>query len=60
MKKGHLDPGSAHHSLPEAPVFAKKTYVSPELQEWGSVVDLTQGKKAQLDDSPAKGGTFVI
>lgn len=61
MKKGQLlDPGSERRSLSEAPIFAKKTYVSPELQEWGSVVDLTQGKKAQLQDAPAKGGTFVV
>ena len=61
MKNGqHLDPDSDHRSLPETSVFAKKTYVSPELQEWGSVVDLTRGKKAQLEDAPAKGGTFVI
>ena len=60
MKNGQLlDSGSERRS-PEAPVFAKKTYVSPELQEWGSVVDLTQGKKAQLEDAPAKGGTFNI
>ena len=55
MKKGQiLDPGSERRSL------SKKIYVPPELQEWGSVMDLTQGKRAQLQDSPAKGGTFVV
>jgi hypothetical protein len=59
MKKDqHPDPGSEGQRPPE--VLAKKTYVSPELQEWGSVLDLTQGKKAQLQDSPAKGGSSVL
>ncbi|MEA2563809.1 MAG: hypothetical protein QOH06_5313 [Acidobacteriota bacterium] len=57
MKKDqHPGPGSESQRPSEAPV-QKKTYISPELQEWGSVVDLTQGKKAQLQDSPAKGGS---
>ena len=51
----HLDPDSESQRSPE-----KKTYVSPELQEWGSVIDLTQGKKIQLQDSPAKGGSSGI
>jgi hypothetical protein len=58
MKKDqHL--GSESQRPPEAPVL-KKIYVSPELQEWGSVIDLTQGKKAQLADAPGKGGSSVI
>jgi len=59
MKKDqHL--GSESQLPPETPVLVKKIYVSPELQEWGSVIDLTQGKKAQLADAPAKGGSSVI
>lgn len=61
MKKGqHLGPGSEIHPSPEAPVPRKKAYVSPELQEWGSIVDLTQGKKAQLQDVPGKGGSGSV
>lgn len=59
MKKDQ-NPGSEIQRPGEAPVSGKKTYVSPELQEWGSVVDLTQGKKVQLQDAPAKGGSSVI
>jgi hypothetical protein len=44
----------------QAPVRGKKTYASPELQEWGSVLDLTRGKKASLEDMPAKGGSNPI
>lgn len=43
-----------------SPVHGKKTYASPELQEWGSVLDLTRGKKASLEDMPAKGGSNPI
>ena len=50
-------PGSASQRPSEAPAFAKKVYVSPELQEWGSVIDLTQGKKIELQDAPGKGGS---
>ncbi len=45
---------------PQAPVRGKKTYISPELQEWGSVLDLTRGKKASLEDFPGKGGSNGI
>lgn len=59
MKKDqHPDPGSEGQHPSE--VLAKKTYVSPELQEWGSVIDLTQGKKAQLSDAPGKGGSVGV
>lgn len=44
----------------QSPVRGKKIYVSPELQEWGSVLDLTRGKKASLEDMPAKGGSNPI
>ena len=44
----------------EAPVSGKKTYVSPELQEWGSVLDLTRGKKAGLQDLPKNGASAGI
>ena len=43
-----------------SPVRGTKTYASPELQEWGSVLDLTRGKKASLEDMPAKGGSNPI
>lgn len=43
-----------------SPVPGKKTYASPELQEWGSVLDLTRGKKASLQDMPGKGGSNPI
>ena len=59
MKKDqHL--GLESQRPPKTPVLVRKIYVSPELQEWGSVLDLTQGKKAQLADAPAKGGSSPI
>lgn len=37
----------------------RKRYVAPELQEWGSIQDLTLGPVLQgFDDFPAKGGTL--
>lgn len=36
----------------EASSRLKKAYVTPELQEWGSIADLTQGGKAGLEDFP--------
>jgi len=44
----------------QTPVRGKKTYVSPELQEWGSVLDLTRGKKAGLADLPKNGASAGI
>ncbi len=35
----------------------KKPYSAPELVEWGSIADLTQGPFNQPGDFPAKGGT---
>ena len=49
---------------PRAPKDAsprKKAYVTPELQEWGSITDLTQGGKAGLEDFPkTASGTRVV
>ena len=42
------------------PLRRKKDYVSPQLQEWGSVLDITRGKKAQLQDAPGKGGSGTL
>lgn len=35
----------------------KKPYTSPELQEWGSIVDLTQGATFLFNDMPLRGGS---
>lgn len=41
-------------------VARKKTYVSPELQEWGSIQDLTQGTGVGGQDFPKKGGSRPV
>lgn len=44
-----------HHFAPQAPQDAlppKKAYVTPQLQSWGSIVDLTQGGKIGFEDLP--------
>ncbi len=38
----------------------KKDYVSPELQEWGSIQDLTQGNGVGGQDFPKKGGSRPV
>ncbi len=38
----------------------KKTYVSPELQDWGSIQDLTQGLGVGGQDFPKKGGSRPV
>ena len=43
-----------------APSHPKKSYETPELQIWGSIVDMTQGLKLGLEDMPIKGGTRVV
>lgn len=35
----------------------KKAYETPELIEWGSILDLTQGAKQGFEDFPKTGGT---
>ena len=35
----------------------KKSYRSPELVEWGSILDLTQGIKGGFEDGLFMGGT---
>jgi len=35
----------------------RKPYTSPELQEWGSIQDLTQGILQGIQDFPKKGGS---
>lgn len=35
----------------------KKSYSNPELIEWGSINDLTQGVLSGTADAPSKGGT---
>jgi hypothetical protein len=42
------------------PVAPKRRYQAPELIVWGSIVDLTQGKRAGLQDLPFKGGTQPV
>jgi hypothetical protein len=36
---------------------AKKGYEAPQLMEWGSILDLTQGIKLAPKDFPLAGGT---
>lgn len=44
-----------------APRPRKRVYVTPELQDWGSIADLTQGGKAGLEDFPKQvSGTRVV
>jgi hypothetical protein len=42
---------------PKAPRY-RKPYESPELQEWGSILDLTQGLGQGFADLPKKGGSI--
>jgi len=52
-RKEGLQSGSGD---PEVPL-RRKPYTSPELQEWGSIQDLTQGSGLDLQDFPLKGGS---
>lgn len=39
----------------ESSIQRRKAYVTPDLREWGSIRDLTQGGKIGFEDIP-KGG----
>ena len=41
----------------EASAFWKKPYESPELVEWGQILEVTHGLKSGFEDFPAGGGT---
>jgi len=42
----------------DRPREKKKTYASPEIQEWGSILDLTQGGVSfGKNDFPKKNGS---
>ena len=56
-KESHIDKNAfiaARNWTGSAPPEAvgKKAYRRPELLEWGSILDLTQGGKGGLDDFP--------
>ena len=38
----------------------KKTYETPELVEWGKILELTHGLKSGFQDFPLKGGTTGV
>ena len=38
----------------------KKLYETPEVQDWGSILDLTRGLKLGLDDLPIESCTRVL
>lgn len=38
---------------------SRKAYTSPEIQDWGSITDLTRGLKLGLEDFPIEGGSRV-
>lgn len=38
---------------------SKRHYESPELVEWGSIVDLTQGPEFSFEDLDVGGSQFV-
>lgn len=43
---------------PMRPLGRKKVYERPQLLDWGSITDLTQGLKLGFEDFPkTKGGT---
>jgi hypothetical protein len=46
-----------HESDPTPAPGRKKIYESPEIYEWGTITDLTQGLKLGGHDVPVKGGT---
>jgi hypothetical protein len=39
------------------PGSVRKPYHSPELVEWGTILDLTQGTKSSFQDFPKTGGS---
>lgn len=48
--------GAAPAAVPGEP---KRPYESPELIEWGSIVDLTRGPVFSFEDADAGGSQFV-
>lgn len=39
---------------------ARKPYSSPELIEWGNILEITQGTKSGFKDFPLKGGSTGV
>lgn len=54
MERRNPDRRDLDHGAPD---LRKKTYRPPELVEWGTILDLTQGIKAGFEDGFGKGGT---
>jgi hypothetical protein len=47
-----------NNGLPDQRI--RKAYSSPELVEWGSLLDLTSGSKSGTKDFPLKGGSIGV
>lgn len=59
--EGSMNPQSFEPKAPKGTAPRKKVYVRPELRDWGSIADLTQGGKAGLEDFPQHAsGTRVV
>ena len=58
-----MEDPSKHRAMQEpggGEARAKKEYHSPQLVDWGSITDLTQGILAGSKDFPLKGGTRPV